>query len=504
LGILRNLKKYIPLGCEHLAIDVFIDGFTVYRDTNLNSFWIILGRLGKKIFPIGIYNGESKPDDFNDFLLDFCVESKELIDYGFTNGRDVTTFSINNILLDSPAKSHVTYTKYHTGYGSCFYCYINGHYDGSRVCFLETDCKLRTNSEFDMQVDKKFHKGISILQSSLKLNMIDQIPIDYLHCVLLGIVKKILTKLFMCERPLLTSVRREKVSKALIFANNFLCSEIHRKFRELKYLRTYHGNELRVFLLKIGIVVLKDNVPNEIYNNFLLLHIAITILCDPDLCLDKNDFAEYCLKVFIKDAIEIYGSEIATSVLHDLQHLPKMVLKYQVPLDSFSTFPFENYLLSLKEMVHSNNKPLAQIHRRLEEKILFADTEDGETDEFQAHEFRFINSKSKVKSVFMRGFKISSFGCRDRFIMSFNFNIYVCLGILKNSKDEPVFKARKLKSLGDFYNLPVNSTKLNIFKCATSYVGSSIYLKHSDVLCKMLAVPYSYSTMVFVPLKALN
>lgn len=38
------------------------------------------------------------------------------------------------------------------------------------------------------------------------------------------------------------------------------------------------------------------------------------------------------------------------------------------PLDSFSTFPFENYLHSLKKMLRKCEKPLSQIHRRIVEK----------------------------------------------------------------------------------------------------------------------------------------
>lgn len=477
LGILKNLQKLVTNCDKEIIIDIFIDGFAIYRDTVLNSFWIILGRLGKNIFPIGIYNGVSKPKDFNDFLLDFCIESKELMTSGINNGQATISFRINNILLDSPAKSHVTYTKYHTGYGSCYYCDIFGYHDGSRVCFLETDCSLRTNSNFENQTDKKFHKGTSILQSSLRLKMIDQIPIDYLHCVLLGVMKKMLIKFFVADRPLLTSVMKDKVSKSLIFTNDFLCSEIHRKFRDLKHIKTFHGNELRIFLLKIGCIVLKNNVPNEIYNNFLLLHIAISILCDPNLCLTKNSFADYCLKLFIRDAIEIYGTEIATSVLHDLQHLPKMVLKYQLPLDSFSTFPFENYLLKLKDMVHTNNNPLPQIHRRIEEMISYEKKE--EKNEYQKNEFHFIYSKSSIVSVFMKNFKISVNGCRDRVVMCNKKSLYVCVGIKKGHNGEPVLKARKLKVLGDFYALPVNSTKLDIFECATSYVGPPVYLNYS-------------------------
>lgn len=500
-GILENLNIILRPNHNDVKIDIFIDGFSIFHDCVLKSFWIILGRHDKKIFPVGIYNGESQPKDFNDFLFDFAVEAKQLIKKGIDLQHRVVNFSLNKILMDSPAKSHVTLTKSHNGYGSCYYCQIYGFHDGSRVCFLETNCKLRTNKDFKEKVDTTFHKGVSVLES-LGVLMIDQIPIDYLHCVLLGIEKKMLVKLFIHKSPLLSSVVMNKVSKAMLICNEFLCTEIHRKLRHLKDLKTYHGNELRLFLLKIGCVVLKNNIPNDIYNNFLLLHIAITILCDKTLCITKNDFANQCLKLFIRDAIEIYGTEIATSVLHDVQHLPEMVQKYQKPLDSFSTFPFENYLLKLKVMVHSNNKPLAQIHRRISEMIAYEENSE-EMQDHQDNEFHFIYSRSLISSVLIKNFKYSAIGCKDRFIL-YDENVFVILGIKKNKKNETIFKVRKLKKLGNLYDLPVNSSKLYIYECATSYDGIVTHLNHSDIFYKMLGIPYTSYSMAFVPLKDMN
>lgn len=500
LGILQNLLNILSPDDTFVKLDIFIDGFTVYRDTSLKSFWIILARHNKNIFPVGIYNGVSQPNDFNDFLLDFCIESKNLIRTGITNNNSLIEFGFNKFLMDSPAKSHVTLTKLHIGYDSCYYCEIHGYHDGSRVCFLEVDCKLRTDKEFKDKVCKSFHRGTSILES-LEIDMIDQVPIDYLHCVLLGTTKKILMKLFIHKSPMLNSVIQNKVSQKMIFCNQFLSSEIHRNLRSLKDLKSFHGNELRVFLLKIGIVVMKNVVPNDIYNNFLLLNVAITVLCDKNLCITKNNFASKCLKIFIRDAIEIYGTEIATSVLHDLQHLPLMVQKYQEPLDAFSTFPFENYLLKLKEMVHTNNHPIPQIHRRIVEKLKFEECQDDQ--DVHNNSNRFIIKQSRVTSVFINNFKFSAIGSRDRFFLCNNNDVYVILDI-KKKNDKPIFKARKLKSLGSFYNLPINSSDLNIYECKTSYEGPVTYISHSKILFKMMGIPYSSYSMVFVPLKDLN
>lgn len=46
---------------------------------------------------------------------------------------------------------------------------------------------------------------------------------------------------------------------------------------------------------------------------------------------------------------------------------------YYGPLDSFSAFPFENYICSLKKFVRQGEKPLEQIARRLAEYEYIAD-----------------------------------------------------------------------------------------------------------------------------------
>jgi len=53
--------------------------------------------------------------------------------------------------------------------------------------------------------------------------------------------------------------------------------------------------------------------------------------------------------------------------VHNLIHLSDDA-KQLGPLDSFSAFPFENHLYSLKKLLRKYEKPLSQVHRRIMEK----------------------------------------------------------------------------------------------------------------------------------------
>lgn len=48
-------------------------------------------------------------------------------------------------------------------------------------------------------------------------------------------------------------------------------------------------------------------------------------------------------------------------------HLCDEVKFFQVTLDSFSSFPFESYICTIKKMLRKGENPLQQIARRLQE-----------------------------------------------------------------------------------------------------------------------------------------
>lgn len=343
-------------------------------------------------------------------------------------------------------------------------------------------------------MDQTHHKGTSIVESLDHIDMVKQFPPDYLHIVLLGAMKKILRLLFSPVKPLLPIRYTKRISELLTSCHDFIPSEIHRKIRPLNELNLYHGNELRLFLLKIGPVILKNEIPSEFYINFLLLHVGISILCDESLCIEQNSTAEKLLHKFVTDSVNVYGNSFCVSVIHTCIHLAEAVRNQKAPLDSFSTFPFETFLTPIKKLIHSNNAPLQQIHRRLTE-LSFSESEKNANEKKC---IQFIKTKDKYIAIKFNNTRISSLGSRDRFLLSVDNEILVCIKIDK-CEDTALLTCRKLKILGDLYSVPISSRKLDIYLCETAYKDNRNVYDLSMFKRKMMGIPHNEFSMAFVP-----
>jgi hypothetical protein len=97
----------------------------------------------------------------------------------------------------------------------------------------------------------------------------------------------------------------------------------------------------------------------------LLLHVAIKILVNGEMCKTYATYAESLLKLYVTWGAQLYGAKYVTFV-HNLIHLANDVRKHG-NLDEFSALPFENKLKKMKNLLRKNRKPLQQIVWRLQE-----------------------------------------------------------------------------------------------------------------------------------------
>ena len=85
-----------------------------------------------------------------------------------------------------------------------------------RVVLLETSASLRTDENLRNKTDEGHHKGTSVLEQ-LNIEMIRVFAIDYMHCVCLGVMRKLLW--LWIRGPLATRIGRQNIdliSAALI------------------------------------------------------------------------------------------------------------------------------------------------------------------------------------------------------------------------------------------------------------------------------------------------
>ena len=100
----------------------------------------------------------------------------------------------------------------------------------------------------------------------------------------------------------------------------------------------------------------------------MLLHVAISILANPNMCWTHVDYAEKLLNIFVMQMPELYGNSSISYTMHSLCHICDDVRQYG-SLDEYSAFPFENALGIMKRLLRSGHMPLQQLCRRLSERV---------------------------------------------------------------------------------------------------------------------------------------
>jgi len=193
LGVQQFLKRNAPFTEPTIELVINVDGLPI-SNSSQSQLWPILGSvLGyNDVFIIGIYHGDTKPADSMEYLKDFVVEAKLLVENGITFETMHYACIISTISADSPAKAFLLNIKGHSGYGSCTKCTTHGEYKENRVCFPLKSGIKRLDSDYETKLDNDFHMGRSALEDILKLGLVTNVPMDYLHLICIGICKKLL------------------------------------------------------------------------------------------------------------------------------------------------------------------------------------------------------------------------------------------------------------------------------------------------------------------------
>ena len=146
-------------------------------------------------------------------------------------------------------------------------------------------------------------------------------------------------------------------------------SEFARQPRSLVELDRWKATEFRQFLLYTGPVVLRGILPDNLYQHFLSLSIAISIMLDMNTA-KRSSYLQYARELithFVNNCMSLYCDTFVVYNVHNLLHLPDDVEYFQVSLNEISCFPFENFMQKLKRLVRSAQNPIAQVVKRLAE-----------------------------------------------------------------------------------------------------------------------------------------
>ncbi|KAG1657416.1 hypothetical protein GQR58_023391 [Nymphon striatum] len=248
----------------------------------------------------------------------------------------------------------------------CDKCSQSGLYINHRMTYPNNDSLLWTDESFlsDLAEDHRAPNW-TIPFPGFTVNFISQFPVDYMHLVCLGVVRRLLNIWLKGKlKTRLTNRLVDQLSSALVQLRSHIPSEFARKPRSVREVDRWKATEFKQFLLYTGPVVLSSIVDETVYQNFMLL---LAILICPSLSVIYADYAMSLLKDFVMHYGQIYGKDLIVYNVYGIIHLAEDVKRHG-HLDKYSSFPYENHLKNLKKMVRKPKYLLAQIIRRLSEQ----------------------------------------------------------------------------------------------------------------------------------------
>lgn len=161
-----------------------------------------------------------------------------------------------------------------------------------RVCFPNLECTKKTQDDLINKTQRLHHSNDDQTTEILNipgLDIVRTFSLDYMHVVCLGTMKKILM-LWKGGDNLGRDVNQQKlnpslmkaISERLLSVKYSIPNDFARKPGSLEELPRWKATEFRLFLLYIGPKVLHSIVPKFVYQNFLYLHVAMTIFLSPN------------------------------------------------------------------------------------------------------------------------------------------------------------------------------------------------------------------------------
>lgn len=357
---------------ETVELNVFTDGLSLF--SNNTELWPILCSIEKvKLAPmvIGIYYGKKKPgcvEDYSatdEFLDEFLSEAAEFYENGYSSGTDHHhQVVIKKFINDVPAAALIKKTRGHTGFYSCTKCDTPGtDIPRSSVKCFPFYGENRTDHSFRNEEQPQHHNETSLIAVTLpQVDMVADFPLDYMHLVCLGIVRKSI--LFWVDKPSEKSNKLgiEKINAIndeLLQNRSNIPDDFNRKNFNLHEVKHWKATQFRTFILYFGVVVLKDNLDQKRYDHFLQLHTVVSI-CSAEEHFNYLDVAELISKQYVQLFSDIYGYKTVSKNVHNIGHIVNDVKRFGI-LENFSAFEFENQIGVLKKLVRTGNLPLEQV-----------------------------------------------------------------------------------------------------------------------------------------------
>ena len=472
IGLQKGIAEEFRKGhfISQVKIDFGVDGIPIFKSRK-SELWPILARFSSgDPFLVCCYYGRGKPNSPEEFLEDLLVELGNIIGIDLEYETSTYQVFVRCFICDAPARAFLKGIVHHTGYHSCERCTIVGVRESKRISFHEPeDVVERTDSRFrrfEYHSRGKCHQHeVSPLTRVSHFDLIGDVILDSMHMVYLGITRRILYtfkgKIKGLRRARLSVRHRNLINLRLASCNGKLPSEFNRQPRSLDDLDYWKASELRSFLLYTGIVALKGIVQDAVYDHFIHLSMAMTLLSTVD-DERRNECLPYCrdlLQYFINNASKFYEGGFVVYNVHSVQHIPDDVERHNTPCHRIDAFPFENALKSLKRMIKGPQNPVSQVYRK--------------------------NLENKRRPKKVRALKISN---RPKdYCFETNEMVLLVKEIMGN---KVICHAYQKSDLNNVFKSPKESREFGIYSIPRGTRNTAVEMSKKDMVHKCVNLPY--------------
>ncbi|VDQ06278.1 unnamed protein product [Trichobilharzia regenti] len=248
-----------------------------------------------------------------------------------------------------------------------------------------------------------------------------------------------------------------------------------RKCRGLTVVSRRKATENHIFLRYLGPVLLKDTMPPGIYCSFQRLSLAVCLMSHIRFFRNYLEDCRYELVNFLNEFEVICGGEHLVYNIHYLQHLAAGVDEIG-PLESFSAFPFESYMQTIRRSVHSHNAVAKQVAQRFAEKV-FHDCKSRALDNNVLNQCEVDVDRQNIHT---RRTVITS-SSPDNVVIAYNKP-----GLITQIHKERL-TFRPYVDACVFFDQPFNSSHIEIWKCSRLSLNI-LEIQPSDIICKCFCI----------------
>ena len=374
---------------------LFADGVNIKKSTMRRELWPIWLQIAdlppklrmslKNVVLASLFVGATYPNWF-DIVPQVRSELNSAVQIKGNNNVSLRVcFKVRLLVSDLGAKCHILNMFKFNGYYGCHYCTAQGKTIGRTHAYYPYEQRgdVRESTLNNIHVECAETIGVNELVNVIGVKgknafsgLIEGLPlsapVDYMHCVLLGVFPELLK---LCYKSL-TSTEKIKIN---IVISNFSCPRemiaYSRKVRPLDEMAQFKANEFFNWLFYISPIIFLNRLPEQLYSHLMNLTVAVRLLFESTSNWNTSH-ASIHLDKFCSEIVSVHGGNerIETINVHCLRHLVDQVRRFG-PLYCYSAMSFESANRSLGDLYSGSHSECEVICRRILQRHKLANAE---------------------------------------------------------------------------------------------------------------------------------